>query len=97
MKTLKRRLFLCPNTKSGLYALVFVNLHVLLGIRFIALFLLFSVCSCVHFKPPRCRTQGCEIRMIHGHKGKEYRGRPWWRRNQNPKVGQEYKQGKVNE
>jgi hypothetical protein len=32
--------------------------------------------------------------MIHPHAGKNFRGRPWWVFNQNPKIGQEYKPGK---
>jgi hypothetical protein len=26
--------------------------------------------------------------MIHAHAGKDFRGRPWWKLNKNPKVGQ---------
>lgn len=26
--------------------------------------------------------------MIHLHGGKEFRGRPWWKRKHNPKIGE---------
>ncbi|MFN8439038.1 MAG: hypothetical protein U0V72_15620 [Cytophagales bacterium] len=29
--------------------------------------------------------------MIHLHSGKEFRGRPWWKRKQNPKIGELHK------
>jgi hypothetical protein len=28
--------------------------------------------------------------MVHAHAGATYRGQPWWRKNQNPKIGQKY-------
>lgn len=42
---------------------------------------------------PRCPVQGCHVRLTHKHNGQLYRGVPWWRRNKNPKVGQELKPG----
>lgn len=61
-----------------------------MGRLLILLILSTSLTSCFHFRPPRCRVQGCQVKMIHAHAGKEYRGRPWWKFNQNPKVGQKF-------
>ena len=36
----------------------------------------------------RCPIKSCETKMIHIHNGKKFRGREWWRRNQNPKTGE---------
>ncbi len=44
--------------------------------------------ACFTFKPPRCRVAGCRTEMIHTHEGKEYRGEPFWKPNQNPRIGQ---------
>jgi len=41
-------------------------------------------------KMPLCRYPGCKVRMIHAHAGVSYRGQPWWRKNQNPRIGQKY-------
>lgn len=59
------------------------------------LFLLLLVAALVFFSPgcskiPLCKYPGCKVRMIHSHAGASYRGQPWWRKNQNPKIGQKY-------
>ncbi len=41
-------------------------------------------------KIPLCRYPGCKVRMVHSHAGASYRGQPWWRKNQNPRIGQKY-------
>jgi hypothetical protein len=45
--------------------------------------------SCAFY--PRCPIPGCHVRMIHAHNKKYFRGEPWWKRNQNPKVGQDFR------
>ena len=37
-----------------------------------------------------CPIPGCQVRMLHSHNGVTFRGQPWWRQKQNPKVGQTY-------
>jgi hypothetical protein len=41
-------------------------------------------------KPARCPLPSCHVRMRHRHGETEYRGVPWWKRNKNPKYGQDY-------
>lgn len=60
-------------------------------ILFAMLMMGLSSCGCFTFSPPRCRVDGCHVRMIHAHGGQDFRGQPFWKRNQNPKVGQGFK------
>jgi hypothetical protein len=51
-----------------------------------SLSLLPAACSRI----PLCKYPGCKVRMVHSHAGASYRGQPWWRKNQNPRIGQKY-------
>ncbi|MCJ8163560.1 hypothetical protein MKJ04_01815 [Pontibacter sp. E15-1] len=42
-----------------------------------------SLISC----KPACPIRSCQVRMVHPHGEKEFRGRPFWKK-QNPKMGQ---------
>ena len=68
--------------------------RILYLILFVFLAIGVSGCGFFKFQPPRCKVKGCHVKLVHPHGGKEYRGRPWWIPNQNPKIGQEYVQGK---
>lgn len=35
----------------------------------------------------RCPIDSCQTKMVHTHNGNEFRGMPWWRK-QNPKTGE---------
>jgi hypothetical protein len=59
-----------------------------LRISFFFFFLITLVPAC---KPPRCPLASCHVRMRHRHGETEYRGVPWWKRNKNPKYGEDYK------
>lgn len=48
--------------------------------------------SCKRY--PRCPIKSCKTRMEHSHSGGKFRGRPWWKRNQNPQYGEEVKANK---
>jgi len=41
-------------------------------------------------KPPRCPLASCHVRMKHRHGEAEFRGVPWWKKNKDPKIGQDY-------
>ena len=43
-----------------------------------------SVFSC----RPACPIAACQVRMVHPHGEQDYRGRPFWKK-QNPKMGQD--------
>lgn len=43
-----------------------------------------TVSSC----KPTCPITACQVRMVHPHGQDEFRGRPFWKR-QNPKMGQD--------
>ncbi len=58
------------------------------------LVLSFLLTGCFAFSPKKCKMQGCQVRMVHAHGGQEFRGQPFWKRNQNPKIGQDFKPGK---
>ncbi|MBC7921366.1 MAG: hypothetical protein H7Z75_09790 [Ferruginibacter sp.] len=57
-----------------------------LRLYFFLSLLLLSAC-----KPPRCPIDSCHVRMRHSHGNQQYRGVPWWKRNKDPKYGQEYR------
>jgi hypothetical protein len=86
-------LFCAPRLKFtiALWARMLKRFTLILGIMF-----LFSMSGCgiFHFQPPKCKVPGCHVKLIHPHGGKQFRGRPWWMPNQNPKIGQEYERGK---
>ncbi len=71
------------NTISSLLSLKKVFL--LAGVM---LFLLFSTTSCSNLKVKRCPIPNCHTKMMHKHESSDFRGRPWYCRNQNPKIGQ---------
>ena len=50
-------------------------------------FLLTGAAAC---KPPRCPISSCRVRMRHAHGKTDYRGLPWWVRNKDPKIGEDY-------
>jgi hypothetical protein len=54
----------------------------LLSILLIAL-LSASLISC----RPACPISACQVRMVHPHGEQDYRGRPFWKK-QNPKMGE---------
>ncbi len=58
-----------------------------LRIFFFFFILITLVSAC---KPPRCPLASCHVRMRHRHGETEYRGVSWWKRNKNPKYGQDY-------
>jgi len=35
----------------------------------------------------RCPHDSCQTKMVHTHSGQEFRGMPWWKK-QNPKTGE---------
>lgn len=43
---------------------------------------------------PRCPIRSCETQMVHVHSGKEFRGRPFYKK-QNPKIGENYKHNQL--
>jgi hypothetical protein len=57
----------------------------LFGFLFLFLFFL-NAC-----RPPHCPLPACHIRMKHRHGETEFRGVPWWKRNKDPKIGEDYK------
>ncbi len=60
-----------------------------LASRLLILLVIGALSACAFY--PRCPIPGCHVRMIHAHNKKYFRGEPWWKRNQNPKVGQDFK------
>ena len=59
-------------------------------------FFLFSLSSCYmiqNLKQEKCPIESCHVRYEHFHEEFEFRSRvrPWWKRNQNPKIGQDWK------
>lgn len=63
------------NNKSSFWAVILLSTLLFIG-------------GCKYMFIPRCPIPNCETKMIHLHGGKEFRGRPWWKRNQNPKIGE---------
>lgn len=61
-------------------------IRVLIGI--VLLSILLPIAGCKYMFIPRCPIKNCHTKMIHLHGGKEFRGRRWWKRKQNPKVGE---------
>lgn len=47
-----------------------------------------SMGGCKAMFIPRCPIKNCKTKMIHLHGGREFRGRPWWKKKQNPKIGE---------
>ncbi|MDX5347924.1 MAG: hypothetical protein LPK19_11815 [Hymenobacteraceae bacterium] len=47
------------------------------------LFLGIALFSC----KPKCPIESCHVRMVHAHGRGEYRGQPFWKK-QNPKIGE---------
>ena len=72
------------------YLAVFTKLapmtHPRLRWYFFLTLLLLSAC-----KPPRCPLDSCHVRMRHSHGNQPYRGVPFWKRNKDPKYGQDYR------
>ncbi|MFD2067505.1 hypothetical protein ACFSKU_11480 [Pontibacter silvestris] len=46
-------------------------------------FLFLSAASCT----PRCPITSCQVRMLHAHGEHEFRGQPFWKK-QNPRMGE---------
>lgn len=57
-------------------------------VRFLLIVAVLFQASCAAHK--LCPIPGCQVRMLHSHNGVTFRGQPWWRQKQNPKVGQKY-------
>lgn len=56
--------------------------------RFLTVILMLFICNACYLTVPRCKIKACNIRMIHIHRGVNFRGLPWWKLNQNPKTGE---------
>ncbi len=63
-----------------------MNLSIIKKVSIFVLLILLT--SCHAWKIPRCPIPNCHTKLIHLHKETEFRGRPWWKRNQNPKIGE---------
>ena len=58
--------------------------------RFLTAILVILLCNACHIFVPRCKIKACNIRMMHIHRGVNFRGLPWWRLNQNPKTREDF-------